>query len=242
VKMDPHRADPDVLKYVRMEPLQCVLTVIHLLDLLEDHLRVLTAPHLPVMMAPHLCVLMVVLQTPLLAVPAQEDGLNVLMDPGLLLVMTVVVQVVQEVKEVQEVDANPSVPMEKNLPVQMDPHLGDVLKCVTMTTLQCVLTVTHPLNHLRVLTAPHLHVTVPLSCVLMAVLQTPLATLPVQEESLNVLMDPPFLFAMTVAGQDHVVQEEVVQVVRVKEADPNVLTAPHLPVTVPHPCVLMAVL
>merc|ERR1712002_1293500 len=117
VKMDPNLAD--VLKCVTMEPLQCVLTVTHPLDHLP-HLRVLTAPHLPVMMAHHLCVLMAVLKTPPVSVPAQEDGLNVLMNP-ILFVMTAAVQ---EVKEVQEVDpfvrgdANPSVPMEKNRPAK----------------------------------------------------------------------------------------------------------------------------
>merc|ERR1712243_384943 len=77
LKMDPHLTD--VLKCVTMDLNQCVLTVTHPLDLLEDHLRVLTAPQLPVMV-PHPCVLMAALQTPLAALPAQEDGLAVLMD------------------------------------------------------------------------------------------------------------------------------------------------------------------
>merc|ERR1712098_672853 len=126
-------------------------------------------------------------------------------------------------------------PMDRDRPVKMDPNLADVLKCVTMEPLQCVLTVTHHLPDLlvlRVLTAPHLPVMMAHHlCVLMAVLSTPLASLLAHaQKSHNVSMDPHF-FVMTVASQFvqevkevvlEVVPEVVQEVKEVQEVDPIV--------------------
>merc|ERR1712098_664234 len=122
-------------------------------------------------------------------------------------------------------------PMEQDRPVKMDPDLADVLKCVTMEPLQCVLTVTHHLPDLlvlRVLTAPHLPLMMAHHlCVLMAVLSTPLASLLAHaQKSHNVPMDPHF-FVMTVASQfvqevKEVVPEVVQEVKEVQEVDPIV--------------------
>merc|ERR1712098_136465 len=125
-------------------------------------------------------------------------------------------------------------PMDRDRPVKMDPNLADVLKCVTMEPLQCVLTVTHHLPDLlvlRVLTAPHHPVMMAHHlCVLMAVLSTPLASLHARTpKSHNVPMDPHF-FVMTVASQfvqevKEVVPEvvqEVKEVQEVQEVDPIV--------------------
>merc|ERR1712098_366300 len=114
-------------------------------------------------------------------------------------------------------------PMDRDRPVKMDPNLADVLKCVTMEPLQCVLTVTHHLPDLlvlRVLTAPHHPVMMAHHlCVLMAVLSTPLASLHARTpKSHNVPMDPHF-FVMTVASQ---FVQEVKEVQEVQEVDPIV--------------------